>query len=254
MKKIEKLLALLLAMVMVLGLAACAGNGDSADDDQTSSSTTEQTEPEETEPQESEPGDEKDPPAEPVEFVYTVTVEDTEGNPIEGVFVQICAGTTCVPKSTDAEGVAGYDAEITGDGELAAKIISLPEGYTAVDGVTEIAMGDETDVVFVLAPENADEQGYVYTVQVITVEDMGVEGVWVQICAGTTCVPKQTDAHGMAGYEEEITGDGELVAKIISIPEGYEIYDEEVEIVDGVAQITFPEDVTDVIFVLREIQ
>ena len=89
--------------------------------------------------------------------------------------------------------------------------------------------------------------------QVIAIEDFAVEGAWVQICAGTTCVPKQTDAYGIAGYEEEITGDGELVAKLIKIPEGYELCDEDVEIVDGVAQIVFLEDDTDVVFVLREI-
>ncbi len=347
MNNMKKLLAMLLAMTLVLCLAACGGNGGS-DSDETTTTTTAKTEPQQTEPTE-----ENDPPVEPVEFVYTVTVEDEDGNPIEGVFVQICAGTTCVPKATDANGVAGYDTEITGDGELTAKIINVPEGYIPVDGVTEIVMGDETDVVFMLQAETANEDDYVYTVtvedidgnpvegawvqicagttcvpkmtdangfagydseitgdgelvaklislpeaysfvdlsdgweismadgsvnvsfilesvpgsenetdggdyvytvQVITIEDFGVEGAWVQICAGNTCVPKQTDANGMAGYDEEIVGDGELVAKLISIPEGYELCDEEVEIIDGVAQITLAEDMTDVLFVLREI-
>ncbi|MBQ3215847.1 MAG: hypothetical protein IJB11_07000, partial [Oscillospiraceae bacterium] len=98
-----------------------------------------------------------------------------------------------------------------------------------------------------------DDNDYVYLVQVITVEDFGVEGAWVQICAGSTCVPKQTNEYGVAYYTEEITGDGELVAKLIKIPEGYELCDEDVEIVDGVAQIVFPEDTTDVVFVLREL-
>ena len=193
------------------------------------------------------------------EYVYTAWVEDIDGNPVEGAWVQICAGTTCVPKQTDADGIAYYDSEITGDGELTAKLISLPEAYSFIDlsEGREISMADgSVNVCFVLESipgDDTDYSDYAYVVQVITVEDFAVEGAWVQICAGTTCVPKQTDAYGIAGYEEEITGDGELVAKLIKIPEGYELCDEDVEIVDGVAQIVFLEDDTDVVFVLREI-
>lgn len=261
MNNMKKLFALLLAMAMVFCMAACAGDDNGSNDKTSTTTASKETKPQESEPNQTEPtqpNDEK--PGNPDgEYVYSVTVVDIDGNPVEGAWVQICAGTTCVPKQTDADGIAYYDSEITGDGELVAKLISLPEAYSFIDlsEGREISMADgSVNVSFVLEsiPGNdIDGNDYVYSVQVITVEDCGVEGVWVQICAGNTCVPKQTDKHGVAYYEEEITGDGELVAKIISIPEGYEIFDEEVEYVDGVAQITFAEDSTDVIFVLREI-
>ena len=142
----KNILALILALTMILCLCAC-GNDNGTTEPTTSS--TQQTAPKETEPQVTEPtgGD----VADPVEYVYTVTVKDTDGNPIPNVWVQICAGESCVPKCTDANGVAGYDSEITGNGELAAKIITLPEGYTAVDGIIEINMVSAgNDVVFFL--------------------------------------------------------------------------------------------------------
>lgn len=238
MKTIKNLLALVLALAMVLCLFACGNDENGTTEPDTSTTTQSQ----ETKPQATEPDNTEDP--DNVEYVYTVTVKDDAGNPISGVAVQICAGDSCVPKVTDANGIAGYETEITGDDVRTAKLIAVPEGYTAE--VMEITMDGVDNVEFILKAE-AGEVEYVYTVQVITVEDYAVEGVWVQICAGSTCVPKQTDANGMAGYEDEITGDGELTAKLISIPEGYELAEgEETEIVleDGL---------TDVIFVLREL-
>ena len=248
MDNVKKLLALLLAMVMILCLAACGGDEKTEDDKTeatTSSSSTESkpqgSDPQETKPTEEDPSDEQDPP---VEAVYTVSVHDNSGAPVEGVWVQICAGTTCVPKVTDANGQAFYTEEITGDGELVAKLISAPEGY-ALPASLEIPMSDgATEVGFTVLTEG--ETAYVYTVQVITTEDCGVEGAWVQICAGTTCVPKQTDVHGFAGYEEEITGDGDLTAKLINIPEGYELAE------DGSMEIVFEDGYYDAIFVLKE--
>ena len=241
MKTIKNLLALLLALTIVLCLCACGKESN------TNTSTTTQpqkTEPQSTEPQQSEPENNGGDTTEPVEFVYTVTVVDADGNPIAGVPVQICAGATCVPKVTDENGVAGYDAEITGDEKLTAKLINVPEGYTAE--VMEIIMEGVDSVEFVLVPEEAgDASEFVYTVQVITVEDFGVEGAWVQICAGSTCVPKQTDANGMAGYDEEITGDGALTVKLLSLPEGYELAEDET------MEIVLEDGATDAIFVLK---
>jgi hypothetical protein len=241
MKNIKRMLALVLAMMMVLCLFAC-GNDDNGTTEPDTSTTTE-SQPQVTKPQATEPDDEKDP--EPVEFVYTVVVKDTAGNPIAGVPVQICAGESCVPKVTDANGIAGYDTEINGNEALTAKLIKVPEGYTAE--VTEIVMEGVDSVEFVLKADSADTTDFVYTVQVITTEDVGIAGAWVQICAGSTCVPKQTDARGMAGYEEEITGDGALTVKLINIPEGYELAEGEE------AEIALADGSTDAIFVLRAI-
>lgn len=141
-----------LSLVLVLSLCLCACGGDVEDTKPTETAgsteatqTTEPTQTEATEPSETE--------AAPVHYVYTVKVVDVDGDPMPGVFVQICAGTTCVPVATDANGIAGYPTEITGDGELAAKIITIPEGYACVDGIQEISMADgKTDVVFTLEP------------------------------------------------------------------------------------------------------
>lgn len=230
MKNVKILLALLLAMTMVLCLCACgkdAGTDDNSDDTTTTTTTAKPT----TEAIGSTPND-----PEPVDYVYSVTVQDTAGNPISGVFVQICAGETCVPKSTDDKGFAGYDKAIEGDGARTAKIISMPEGYT---GVQEIVMGDDNDVFFVLTKT----AGLVYTVKVQDVDGNAISGVFVQICAGETCVPKSTDVNGIACYDKSVEGNGERSAKIISLPAGYEA-------VDGIMEISMA-DTNDVVFVLQ---
>ncbi|MBQ3214991.1 MAG: hypothetical protein IJB11_02610, partial [Oscillospiraceae bacterium] len=187
MNNMKKLFALLLAMAMVFCMAACAGD-DKGSNDKTST-TTASKEPQESVPNQTEPtqpNDEK--PGNPDdEYVYAVRVVDTEGNPIEGVWVQICAGSTCVPKQTNASGVATYTEKITGDGELTAKLVSYPSEYTPLDDVIELMLGDESDIVqFVLQEYTTIE--YVYTVSVEDIDGNPVEGAWVQICAGSTCV------------------------------------------------------------------
>ena len=246
MKKMRNLLAMLLALTMILCLCAC-GNDAADNDTSTTASTNQNNNSQGTDNNNSSSSSSADnstdigDTAEPVEYVYSVSVVDIDGNPIEGVFVQICAGDTCVPKKTDANGIAGYEEEISGDGELTAKIVTMPEGYEAVDGITEIVMEGVDSVEFVLQAEVE----YVYTVQVITTEDVGLEGVFVQICAGDTCVPKKTDARGFAGYEEEITGNGALTVKLINVPAGYELAEGET------MEIVLEDGCTDAIFVLK---
>lgn len=150
MKKLGTILVLVLAMALVLCLSACGGNENETPPTDGTSGTDVTTEPltsesEQTEPTVTEP--------EAVEYVYTIKVMDVDGAPVSGVFVQVCAGVSCVPMQTDANGIAGYVAEVTGDGELTAKIMTttLPEGYACVDGIEEISMADgNTDVVFTL--------------------------------------------------------------------------------------------------------
>lgn len=157
MKKMKNLLALLLAVMMVLGLCACGNNeGGTTEPDTSTTTQSQNTEPQKTDPQESEPQETEPDAVEPVDYVYTVQVLTADGEGIEGVFVQICAGSTCVPKKTDATGLAGYETEITGDGELTAKMISIPEGYELAEGETaEIVLTDgETNAVFVLQEKN----------------------------------------------------------------------------------------------------
>lgn len=224
MKNIKNLLALVLALTMVLCLFAC-GNDENGTTEPDTSSTTQ---PNQTEPQQTEPTGGND-VVEPVDYVYTVTVKDSSGDPIPGVWVQICAGDSCVPKSTNDSGVAGYDTEITGNGEMAAKIISIPEGYYAADGVTEISMADgTTDVVFEL-------EKLVYKIVVIDREDNAIQNLKVQIVDETGfAVEKHTDANGEAWFsatDYALLAEGTHTASICALPDHLDLYECKAEIV-----------------------
>lgn len=72
----------------------------------------------------------------------SVTVRDENGNPIQGVMLQICKDT-CIPMVTDENGVASFNIEVTAEHKLS--VLSCPEGYVyngepemyLVEGVTE---------------------------------------------------------------------------------------------------------------------
>lgn len=72
----------------------------------------------------------------------SVTVRDENGNPIQGVMLQICKDT-CIPMVTDENGVASFNVEVTAEHKLS--VLSCPEGYVyngepemyLVEGVTE---------------------------------------------------------------------------------------------------------------------
>lgn len=238
MKNLKSLLALMLALVMVFALCACGDDKETTNNSSASTSGTNESKPDTNEskpnPDESKPDtpDTPDTPEDPA-YVYTVKVQDTNGNPISGLNVQICAGDTCVPKKTDDTGVAGFDKAIEGNGELTAKIIKLPEGYV---GVSELSMEGETEVVFILT----NVSYFVYTVSVVDTEGNAIPGVNVQICAGDTCVPKKTDVNGIAGYDKAVDGNGERAAKLIVVPAGYTAVDNITEITMGnETQVTF---------------
>lgn len=118
MNKMMKLLALVMALAMVLCLAACGGNENPTTEPQGSTEfsnpadttgTTDATDA-------SEPDDGKK--------TYTITLKDSQGNPLSGQMVQICLDS-CVPAMTDANGVAtfnlveesGYSAGVSSDYE-----------------------------------------------------------------------------------------------------------------------------------------
>lgn len=118
----KRLLAIVLALCLVLGLCAC-GNGESG-----------KTDAEETQPQSVETPVVKDEkPEEDVQeteasgLVYTVKVQDEGGNPIAGAMVQMCEGTNCVPARSDDAGVATFNVQAEADYEV--KFMMLPEGF-----------------------------------------------------------------------------------------------------------------------------
>lgn len=235
MKNIKNLLAMLLALSMVLCLFACSKDETTPSTTTTANTTDPQgTEPQGTEPQQSEPENNEGDTTEPVNYVYTVTVVDGNGNPVSGVPVQICAGTTCVPKITDANGVAGYDSEITGNDKLTAKIIKVPEGYTAE--ATEIIMEGLSEVEFILQAENGSETNAVtYTIVVLERDDNPHTGLKVLITdeAGNS-IEGFTDENGEAVFTAEdisTLAEGIHTACIAELPENFDYYECEDSIV-----------------------
>lgn len=116
MKFTMKLLALIMAMAMVLCLAACGGENSKTTDPADTTTSSEVTDSTDTTDvaNVTEPDDGKK--------TYTITLKDSEGNPVSGVMVQICLDS-CIPGLTNAEGVAtfelteesGYSAGVSAD-------------------------------------------------------------------------------------------------------------------------------------------
>lgn len=117
------LCVLLCALVL---LCACDDNKNPTTETGSSEVTTEApapvTDPETTAP-ETEPETVLD-----TKLTYTVIVVDTDGNPVEGVDVQMCAadGTCFLPVKTGADGVATFEKE---EGDYYVTIPYCPEGY-----------------------------------------------------------------------------------------------------------------------------
>ena len=106
----NKLLALIMAFVMVFCFCACGNNETKTDNNDTllQSSQTENSSKEETTPK------------------FEVTVVDQNGDAVSGIWVQLC-NESCLPKVTDENGVAIFDAEITDGYKLS--VMTCPEGY-----------------------------------------------------------------------------------------------------------------------------
>ena len=79
---------------------------------------------------------------------FVIRVVDQDGNPIEGVMVQMCdeAGSCRMPRGTDENGEAFYSFE---EGSFHAQLTNLPDGYSVddpaayynfVDGVATITL------------------------------------------------------------------------------------------------------------------
>lgn len=144
----KKLLAILLALVMVIGMfAACGGKTeteDKKDDDKTPVESSE----EESSAEESEPEASVDPNVR----VYTVNVVDEEGNPMMGVMVQFCDENGCSPAFTDENGVVKYTA-LT---EKTAKIADMPQGYEYATIQEEWDFTESNEVTIVLRASDLD--------------------------------------------------------------------------------------------------
>jgi hypothetical protein len=72
---------------------------------------------------------------------FTVTLLDQNGDPVPNVMVQICKDT-CLPKPTDANGIATFDFETTDGHKLS--LFSCPQGYeTEYVGTNYIYLEDD---------------------------------------------------------------------------------------------------------------
>lgn len=114
----KKLLAMLMAAVMILGLCACGGNKEATEATQATEATEATTEA-------TEATNEATEETEPAGTVYKVKVQDEAGNPVAGVMVQICF-ETCLPAMTNAEGVAEYHVD---EAEYKVSFLMVPDGY-----------------------------------------------------------------------------------------------------------------------------
>ncbi len=142
MRNIVKLLALMLALVMLFALTACGG--DEKPVQQETTQPTETTAAPTTEEATQESVDDG-------KLAYKVIVVDEAGNPIAGAMVQICEGTACNPGVTNAEGVAEIRAS---EGNYEAKMLAMPAGYTYATEQEVFAYGaGEQEVTIVLKSE-----------------------------------------------------------------------------------------------------
>ena len=107
----KRILAALLSMCLVLCLWACGGNNTA--NTESTGDTTENI------------GQNTDSQNDG-KVTYTITVVDSEGNPMPGVMVQLCTDL-CVPVLTDANGVA---SKVMPEADYKVSVTTMPEGYT----------------------------------------------------------------------------------------------------------------------------
>ncbi len=108
----KKLLIVFLAISMLLCFCACATTPeDDGSGDESSLAVS---------------GDESKEESKPVAYTFKVKVVDENGAPLEGATVQICKDS-CVFSTSDADGIAGFNAEITEGYKLS--VLDCPEGY-----------------------------------------------------------------------------------------------------------------------------
>ncbi|MBR2489847.1 MAG: hypothetical protein IKB45_05180 [Clostridia bacterium] len=123
MKLTKKLLAVLLSLLVVFSLCACGADTSSSKDDVSSSEIVSGSD---------------DTSSEEKTSKFEVKVVDANGNPVEGVMLQICKDS-CIPAKTDANGVATFNIEVTSEHKLS--VLSCPAGYEYT-GEAEVYMED----------------------------------------------------------------------------------------------------------------
>ena len=123
--KMKSLLALAVVLALVFGLCACtSASPDSKNTDPTTEATVPTTESTEPTTKATEPTTEV-----VTEPTYVVTVQDQNGDPVVGAFVQLCL-ESCFPSLTDENGVASFFLD---EADYKVGFTVMPIGYEYVD-------------------------------------------------------------------------------------------------------------------------
>jgi hypothetical protein len=213
-----KILALVLALVMMTSCLAACGKDTDTSKNSGSANETKGTEPQGTEPQGTEPqgtepeGTEPTTPPDDGKKEYKVFVTDAAGNPLTGVTVQICKdGSTCFnPIKTNEQGVAVW---LLDDADDYYGTVSSVE-----EGMPKVYFGDDYEVTLVYGAEKDSKKEY----KIIVTDSEGnpLSGILVQICKeGSTCfIPTRTNDQGFATWKLDEAAD--YYGTVSSIEEG----------------------------------
>lgn len=132
----KKLIALLLALAMIIGLVACGNpNAETPEEPDNTPVAPEQNDDPVVDPEPSED--------EPVNTnpVYTVKIVDEGGNPVVGVMVQICQGETCLPGPlSDENGTVTF--QVAEADYKVSFLGGVPAGYEYTTEETEFYFED----------------------------------------------------------------------------------------------------------------
>ena len=133
----KRLICMMLALVLALGLVACGGSEDTKVEE-TEAVVAQPTVAEQTEA------------ADDGMVTYTIHVQDENGTPLAGVMVQICKDA-CLPGMTDAEGNAVFTVA---EDDYKVSFLMLPAGYTYTTEETEFYFEDgATEITLTLKAE-----------------------------------------------------------------------------------------------------
>jgi hypothetical protein len=113
--KMRNIFVLVLALAMVFALCACGTEANEGENPATTAPTV------------TAPTEGTEPTQDDGKVTYTVKVVDEAGNPVVGAMVQLCKDT-CVPTTTDANGVATWRLA---EDAYKASFVVMPSGYTA---------------------------------------------------------------------------------------------------------------------------
>ncbi len=137
MKKFRKLLAVVIAIMLMVAVSACGSDSP----DQNTSDPIKNTTAEST-TQGNETENTTEPTTAAAEPDYQVTVVDENGNPISGVLLQMCL-ETCVPGKTNEDGIAEFYLD---EADYKVSLLNMPDGFDYSTDETEwyFASGEKT--------------------------------------------------------------------------------------------------------------